>query len=97
MQSTKELLIIKQGNIRVNNYICSCALLFDNVQFKKTNPLSVFTISYHGKIYGIRGYTDKNGRVSGKFVNMNSYDASRKNLLSGKTTLSSIIRRLPRL
>ena len=31
MQSTKELLIIKQGNIRVNNYICSCALLFDNV------------------------------------------------------------------
>jgi len=25
-------LIIKQENIRVNNYICSCALLFDNVQ-----------------------------------------------------------------
>ena len=25
-------MIIKQGNIRVNNYICSCALLFDNVQ-----------------------------------------------------------------
>ena len=24
-------LIIKQWNIRVNNYICSCALLFDNV------------------------------------------------------------------
>ena len=33
MQSTKELLIIKQGNIRVNNYICSCALLFDNVHY----------------------------------------------------------------
>ena len=33
IQSTKEFLIIKQGNIRVNNYICSCALLFDNVQF----------------------------------------------------------------
>lgn len=64
---------------------------------KNNNSLSVFTISYDGKIYGIRGYTDKNGRVSGKFVNMNSYDASRKNLLSGKTTLSSIIRRLPRL
>ena len=28
----KEFLIITQGNIRVNNYICSCALLFDNVQ-----------------------------------------------------------------
>ena len=64
---------------------------------KNNNSLPVFTISYDGKIYGIRGYTDKNGRVSGKFVNMNSYDASRKNLLSGKTTLSSIIRRLPRL
>ena len=25
-------MIIKQENIRVNNYICSCALLFDNVQ-----------------------------------------------------------------
>ena len=25
-------MIIKQGNIRVNNYICSCALLLDNVQ-----------------------------------------------------------------
>ena len=24
-------MIIKQWNIRVNNYICSCALLFDNV------------------------------------------------------------------
>ena len=32
IQSTKEFLIIKQGNIRENNYICSCALLFDNVQ-----------------------------------------------------------------
>ena len=32
IQLTKEFLIIKQGNIRVNNYICSCALLFDNVQ-----------------------------------------------------------------
>ncbi|EFA44414.1 RHS repeat-associated core domain protein [Hallella bergensis DSM 17361] len=64
---------------------------------KNNKSLPVFTISYDGKIYGIRGYTDKNERVSGKFVNMNSYDASRKNLLSGKTTLSSIIRRLPRL
>ena len=29
-------MIIKQGNIRVNNYICSCALLFDNVQGVKS-------------------------------------------------------------
>ena len=29
--TTKEFLIIKLWNIRVNNYICSCALLFDNV------------------------------------------------------------------
>ena len=28
-------MIIKQWNIRVNNYICSCALLFDNVQEQK--------------------------------------------------------------
>ena len=45
---------------------------------KNNNSLPVFTISYDGKIYGIRGYTDKNGRVSGKFVNMNSYDAQGK-------------------
>ena len=33
----KEFFIIKQENIRVNNYICSCALLFDNVQQKNNS------------------------------------------------------------
>ena len=34
-------MIIKEGNIRVNNYICSCALLFDNVQGNSTTKKSV--------------------------------------------------------
>ena len=36
----KRILIIKQGNIRVNNYICSYALSFDNVQ-KEVNIMQL--------------------------------------------------------
>ena len=38
----KEFLIIKQWNIRVNNYICSRALFFDNVQLDNLTPKDVY-------------------------------------------------------
>ena len=37
----KEFLIIKQWNVRVNNYICSCALLFDNVHSRYVTKKNV--------------------------------------------------------
>ena len=37
----KEFLIIKQWNIRVNNYICSCTLLFDNVHSRYVTKKNV--------------------------------------------------------
>lgn len=64
---------------------------------KNNNSLPVFTIGYDGKIYGIRGYNDETGQAVGKFINMNDNDSSRANLLNGKTTLTNIIRRLPKL
>ncbi len=60
------------------------------------SSIPVFTIGHDGYIHGLRGYQDGSQNVV-KFVELNNSDSSRANLLSGATTLSSIIRRLPRL
>ncbi|SFG50996.1 RHS repeat-associated core domain-containing protein [Prevotella sp. KH2C16] len=64
---------------------------------KNNGSLPVFTIGNDGQIHGIRGYTDVNGQVIGLPMNLMKRDSSRSNLLQGKTTLSDIIKRLPKI
>lgn len=61
------------------------------------SSLPVFTIGHDKKIHGIRGYLGTDNVPVGLIVNMNSRDSSRQNLLNGRTSLFSIIQRLPKL
>ena len=63
---------------------------------KNNNSLPVFTIGHDGRIYGIRGYTDK-GQVTGVNIRFKPRESSRRNLLNGNTSLYRIIMRLPKL
>ena len=63
---------------------------------KNNNSLPVFTIGHDGRIYGIRGYTDK-GQVTGVNIRFKARESSRRNLLNGNTSLYRIIMRLPKL
>ena len=61
------------------------------------SSLPVFTIGHDKKIHGIRGYLGTDNVPVGLIVTMNSRDSSRQNLLNGRTSLFSIIQRLPKL
>ena len=61
------------------------------------NSLPVFTISYDSKVYGIRGkYVSGQHVPEGKLINLGNKDASLVNLLNGTTTITSIIKRMPK-
>lgn len=61
------------------------------------NSLPVFTMGHDGKLHGIRGYGINEKRPTALFTSLNANDESLSNLLKGTTTLSSIIKRLPKL
>ena len=54
-------MIIKQENIRVNNYICSCALLFDNVQQQRENNTNELMMKQKVIFILLNEYTDWEG------------------------------------
>lgn len=61
------------------------------------NSLPVFTMGHDGKLHGIRGYGINEKQPTALPASLNANDKSLSNLLKGTTTLSSIIKRLPKL
>ena len=61
------------------------------------NSLPVFTMGWDGKVHGIRGYRNQNGRMAGSVVTMRKNEKNLSGLLKGSYSLRSVIRRLPKL
>ena len=57
--------------------------------------LPVFTLGHDGQVHGIRGCTNSNGQVIGLIASIRKNEKSRQSLLNGRTSLYSLIKRLP--
>ncbi|MDY3248499.1 MAG: RHS repeat-associated core domain-containing protein [Prevotella sp.] len=57
--------------------------------------LPVFTLGHDGQVHGIRGCTNSNGQVIGLIASIRKNEKSLQSLLNGRTSLYSLIKRLP--